>query len=989
MGTQMRQKSMSSKEGAEATVRDMQLVERSRVAGVILSLLGERKRGIRLSEAGLQVLGPSSQDIPFCDLAGPLTLAKRLWFHGVSLSLAGGSDVRIVGLKRDAAARFIETANAAWQNLIAELFKELDLELTTLSEVVERLSAPRRYPAACLLGPYMKRVDALLSGIPMEIPSGFIEPTQRQRLAAIVAFQKAPTEARDTAIETFVGAELKDCKAFLDDIESNPLTPEQRLAVVTDEDATMVLAGAGSGKTSVIVAKAAYLLHRGIRQPDQILLMAFGAKAAEEMARRIEERSGSSIDSRTFHALGYDIIKEVEGEAPALAAHASDEVQFRALLRDILEREISDNPRTAGLVLRWFSEFYWSYRSEWDFKTLDAYYQYIEAHELRTLQGEVVRSFEECEIANWLYLNGIAYQYEPVYEHELPGAGRRAYTPDFRLSESGVYIEHFGVRKERGPDGKDQFTTAPYVDRERYLEDMAWKRQVHQEHGTTLIETFSYERVEGRLTQALAEKLAPFATPTPIPATQVFEALNELGRVDAFTQTLGTFLRHFKGAGLSIGVCRQRCDASDEPLRNHAFLNIFEPVLAEYQRRLGERIDFEDMIARATGHVEAGRYSSPYRHLLVDEFQDISEGRAKLLRALKSQHEDARIFAVGDDWQSIYRFSGADIHLMRDFGVEFGGNFAGVAGIHRSVDLGRTFRSVDRIALPARRFVLKNPSQIDKQVIPAGTTDGAAIKVAYYGRGQEEAALRASIREGASGDRSQAARSVLLLGRYRHVCPISLSQLEADYPEYSIRFMTVHASKGLEADYVIILRVETDRFGFPSEIVDDPLLDIVLPDPEAFEHAEERRLFYVALTRARRSVTVLATQDKQSDFVRELVEEEEYGVALLGGKAVAEHRCAVCGGRMLPKEGNNGRVRFYCEHGTLCGASLPACDACNGEIPARVDGNLEAMACSCGARFPACPSCAEGWLVERKGRCGAFLGCTRYPDCTGKRGLGA
>ncbi|WP_340116169.1 UvrD-helicase domain-containing protein [Pelagibius sp. 7325] len=959
---------------------------------MILNLLGERKRGIRLSEAGLQVLGPSSQNIPLCDLVGPVTLAKRLWFHGVSLSLASGSDVRIFGLKRDAAARCVEAANAAWHQHIAELFKEVDPELTTLAEVVERLSAPRRYPAACLLAPYMKRVDALLSRIPMEIPSGFIEPTLRQRLAAILAFRKDPLSLRNAAIETFVGTELKECKDFLDEIESNPLTPEQRLAVVTDEDATMVLAGAGSGKTAVIVAKAAYLLHRGIRQPDEILLMAFGAKAAEEMARRIEERSGSPIDARTFHALGYDIIKKVEGKAPALAAHASDDVQFRALLRDILEREIGENARSAGLILRWFTEFYWCYRSEWDFKTLDDYYSYVEAHELRTLQGEVVRSFEECEIANWLYLNGIAYEYEPNYEHQLPEAGRREYTPDFRLSESGVYIEHFGVRRERGPDGEDLFTTAPCVDRERYLKDMAWKRQVHLEQGTILIETFSYERVDGRLTQALAEKLAPFVKPAPISATQVLEKLNELGRVDAFTQTLGTFLRHFKGAGLSIEACRQRCKGSAEARRNGAFLDIFEPVLSEYQRRLGDRIDFEDMIARATDHVEAGRYGSPYRHLLVDEFQDISEGRAKLLRALKAQHEDARIFAVGDDWQSIYRFSGADIHLMRDFGVEFGGAFVGVTGVHRSVDLGRTFRSVDRIALPARRFVLKNPSQIEKQVIPAGATDGAAIKVAYYGRGQEEGALRAaleSIREGASGRHDQAAQSVLLLGRYRHVCPNSLSQLEADYPDLSIRFMTVHASKGLEADHVVILRVETDRFGFPSEIVDDPLLDIVLPDPEAFGHAEERRLFYVALTRARRSVTVLAARDKQSDFVRELVEEKEYGIALLGGEAVTERRCGICGGRMLPKKGNNGRIRFYCEHGTLCGASLPACGICNGEIPVRLGGDGEAMACGCGARFPACPSCSEGWLVERKGRYGAFLGCTRYPDCIGKRRLDA
>ena len=116
---------------------------------------------------------------------------------------------------------------------------------------------------------------------------------------------------------------------FFDTIESNPLTPEQRLAVVTDEDATLVLAGAGSGKTSVIVAKAAYLIQRGIRQPNEILLMAFGKDAASEMATRIEERSGAAVDALTFHALGYEIIRQVENGAPALAPHASDDRQFR------------------------------------------------------------------------------------------------------------------------------------------------------------------------------------------------------------------------------------------------------------------------------------------------------------------------------------------------------------------------------------------------------------------------------------------------------------------------------------------------------------------------------------------------------------------------------------------------------------------------------------------------------------------------------------
>ena len=276
---------------------------------------------------------------------------------------------------------------------------------------------------------------------------------------------------------------------------------------------------------------------------------------------------------RTFHALGYAIIRDVEGQAPALASHASDEATFRAVIRDILMNDIASQAGHRALLVKWFSEFFWPYKDEWNFKSTDEYYQYVEAHELRTLQGELVRSFEEWEIANWLYLNGIAYEYEPLYEHRLPENKRRAYTPDFRLTESGVYIEHFGVRHERSPDGVLRLTTAPYVDRASYLEGMAWKRQIHKDYGTTLIETYSYER--GRLTQALEDKLAPYTAPNPVPSHRIFDALSKLGHIDAFTQTLGTFLRHFKSGRLTIDRCRQRARSSVDHPRNLAFLKIF------------------------------------------------------------------------------------------------------------------------------------------------------------------------------------------------------------------------------------------------------------------------------------------------------------------------------------------------------------------------------------------------------------------------------
>lgn len=814
------------------------------------------------------IVAPQQRRLSFAEIAAPAEIDNGFPFFSISLSITDGSKVRVSGINPAKASAFVAALNAEWRDAISARVATHAVEIDTLLQAVERLDQPRRYPAACLLESFHARTEALFASIPWPLPKETLPADNARALDALAAFHRDPARLQERAIDTFIKGELKKMSDFFDRIESNPLTPEQRTAVVTDEDATLVLAGAGSGKTSVITAKAAYLLERGIRQPEEILLMAFGKDAAAEMAERIERRYGAPVVAKTFHALAYGIIGEVEGQAPALAAHAADDALFFALLRDILLDLALKPGEVVDLLIRWFAEFFRPERSEWEFKDLHEYYSYIEEQELRTLQGDRVRSFEELQIANWLYLNGIAYEYEPLYEHPLPENERRAYTPDFRLKESGVYIEHFGVRKTHGADGIEQLTTAPYIDRDSYLKDMAWKRQIHAKHGTTLIETYSYERVEGRLTSALAEKLKPHLTLKPLPPEQVFERLTELGQIDAFTQVLGTFLRHFKGSGRTVEDCRKRNEGQKLAARGLAFLEIFEPVFAAYQKRLEPRIDFEDMITRATAHVRVGRYKSPYHHLLVDEFQDISQGRADLLRALKAQHEDARIFAVGDDWQSIYRFTGSDIRLMRNFGQEFGGSFAGTSGIHRTVDLGRTFRSVDRIALPARSFVLKNPSQITKTVIPAGTTTAPAIRVAYSAPRQTAAALQQVLEDirGTMTGNGGGTTSVLLLGRYRHLRPKNLSTLEEVHPRLSISFKTIHASKGLEADHVIILGAETGRLGFPSEIVDDPILDLVLPEPENFHHAEERRAFYVALTRARKTVAIIAPQDRRSPF---------------------------------------------------------------------------------------------------------------------------
>ena len=210
---------------------------------------------------------------------------------------------------------------------------------------------------------------------------------------------------------------------------------------------------------------------------------------------------------------------------------------------------------------------------------------------------------------------------------------------------------------------------------------------------------------------------------SPIPSDQVFVALQEQEKVDPFTRLVATFLHHFKGVQLSSHeVARRAAKAGDRP-RAQAFLAVFEPIFERYQQSLSrqEEIDFHDMINKAAKHVEAGRFLSPFRYILVDEFQDISPGRARLLKALLDQSPDAQLFAVGDDWQSIYRFTGSDIAIMREFADHFGHT--------EQTYLETTFRCAHGIADVATKFVLCNPAQIFKEVSSTRRADGPCVHV--------------------------------------------------------------------------------------------------------------------------------------------------------------------------------------------------------------------------------------------------------------------
>ena len=847
--------------------------------------------------------------------------------------------------------------------------------LNSVHERLAQLADPPRYMARSIFSVLERDAQDVAARLASRWPDQLADTAEIRMLERIRGFLSDPTRHRVSANKTFVTNELVHSREFFDRIEAHPLTDEQRKAVVVDEDHNLVVAAAGSGKTSVIVAKAGWLLRKRYRRPSELLLLAFAKDAQREMKERVRRRLGTEATAgltvRTFHSLGMSIIAAVEGKRPSLAKVAEDD----KALYDLLKRIVNDllvNPKFAAVMLTWFQDHFAPYESEHEFQNQGEYWNYVRAIELRSLKGELVKSYEECEIANFLYLNGVTYEYEHPYEHDTATLEKRQYLPDFYLPDAGIYIEHFALNASGD--------TPPFIDREEYLRSMDWKRQLHEEHNTVLVETFSHEKSAGKLVENLSAKLAEHGVDfSPIPPDEVFTILEEQGRINPFTRLVATFLNHYKGSQLSSEELAKRAAAAPDRPRAQAFVAVFGALFECYQGSLAHlrQIDFHDMINRATEHVESGRYRSAFDYILVDEFQDISPGRARLLKALLDQSPTAQLFAVGDDWQAIYRFAGSDIAIMREMKQRFGAT--------ERIDLATTFRCADRIAEVATEFVLRNPAQIHKSVSSVHRAVGPCVHIGLPG-GQSTDLLRETLRMIAADPTTRGeAPTVLLLGRYRHTRPENMDQLVREYNELSLYYKTVHSSKGLEADYIVVLDMCDGKYGFPTEIADDPLLNLVLAAPETFPHSEERRLLYVAITRAKRAAYLLADGVSPSPFVKELVD-DGYDVTVYGRPQKSDAACPGCGGGRLVRRENkqNGKVFYGCSHYPYCEHMEPACPHCRTGLPVRANDTFRCRAC--GKTVETCPTC-DGWLRTVTGESGPFLGCSNFPNCTYTRQL--
>ena len=745
----------------------------------------------------------------------------------------------------------------------------------------------------------------------------------------INTFQNAEAK-RKKYNEDFVQHEIEEYKNFFHNIEKNGLDIQQITAIVTDEDNNLVIAGAGTGKTTTVAGKVSYLIKRYKVAPKEILLISFTNKACEEMRERIKRKLSINVDVKTFHKLGLDIIAESRDEKPnvfSLSKKEADEI-FQGLFQKLMkDKEYLD------LVTKYFTSYLKPYKEENEFKSEGERMQFLKDQNLFGLKKiklnggieyrERLKSQEEVEIANFLFLHGINYTYEERYEFKTASKTFGQYKPDFKIngylnsSKRGIYLEHFAIDKLGNVPNwfkGDENQTAT----QKYNSGIKWKRNLHKEKGTTLIETYSYERKERNLIPNLIQKLRKNNIEVKEKSPeQIWHLLEENAKEDisGFIQLVQTFLSLLKSNNYTLADIEtqaKKIDKEENKLRALAFIKIFKPLYQSYEKLLASKqeIDFSDMINKATTCTEKGEYSQPYKYILIDEFQDISIGRYQLIKAMLNQNPNCKLFCVGDDWQSVYRFSGSDIAIYTHFDEYFGATSKSY--------IEKTYRFDDKMIAVSSEFILKNPKQFKKGLKSDKVGNEKPFTVLPYNFNSIKISqpVQEALEDIIKRCQNDIANTeVLLLGRYNHEIDELQKNSELFSIEYSkkqerkivtykpnpklkISFLSVHAAKGLEADYVIILNGNSGRYGFPSEISDDPLLNLVLTDADQFPNGEERRLFYVAITRTRNHAYIISNQDIKSKFVTELETRD---------KDVTIKKCPWCEtGSLLLREGQYG-----------------------------------------------------------------------------------
>jgi DNA helicase-4 len=940
--------------------------------GKLCRFFWQQDRTLSMTPEGLQLSDiENNKPLIWLDLKHPPVFTMG-WLGCTVRFVVNGQPVKVSYLSYDAKQTFEPQTTTLWVNANQG-------RLLTLAGKIERLLR-RRY----LRQSYQQSLKkSAINECKRWLPWANTVRLTAELCCALVGLQTIAQWKNQCISDiqaNYVREQLQSFKYFFDTVESNPLTQKQREACVVDDDNNLLLAGAGTGKTSVMVGRTGYLLVSHQATASDILLLAYGNNAAKEMDERIKEKlDNDEIKASTFHALGMKVISDVEGVKPSLSPWVNDEKSKGKWVHNTIE-SLMNSADYRHKILEYFSKYYYVEANEFEFETQGDYYDYLSANDIRSLKGDLVKSFGELYIANWLFGMGIEYQYEARYQHKVSNLDFRQYEPDFYLPEYGLYIEYYGVDKLGN--------TAPYIDKDEYHASMQWKCDIHKKYDTTVVELFYYQHRDGELLIILEQQLALRDVKSdPLPDEAMLATLYELGRVTELAKLFSQLIGLHKSACLDGKGLQTAIDNAVDTKQAEKAFELLEPVLERYKALLIEHdyIDFEDMIAKALAYVEQGKFSSPWRYIMVDEFQDISEPRARLVRALRDSHAGSSLFCAGDDWQAIYRFSGADVSLTTGFAKYFGPT--------TTTALDQTFRFNSSIGDVASKFVTQNPAQLPKTITSNDKVTQSAISIVRsksVKKDQDSSLQQVLV---AIADRAGEGATVYLLARFWFHLPDKdeARQLNVLFPTLVIECLSIHAAKGKEADYVVLVGMTKGKHGFPSAKVTPPLMNVLLPTVEAYAYAQERRLLYVALTRARHRVYMLVDMTLASEFVSELID-EQYDVELdefetsFAHHLMNEINCVVCDtGSLIERLGKFGAF-YACSNYPRCNHKENGCVDCGSPMTRKQQPGFKmCLSEECNNAIPLCDMCGAQ-MTLRKGSRGEFWGCRNYrgkesPSC--------
>ena len=701
----------------------------------------------------------------------------------------------------------------------------------------------------------------------------------------------------------YVDNKLIKYKPYFDnmfnDINKNIiLDKSQREAIICDEDNLLVLSGAGSGKTTTISAKVKYLIDIKNVKPDKICVITFTKKAKEELDYKINKLFNANVDIYTFHSLGLKIIKYYYKNKDI---DIIDEKGQYKIICDYIKNNLFKNKEKFNLFFEAFknktsfSEEYKLFDNYYDYHNYMYKRKYINSNTtmdnyikeqakrrrnyLKTLNGEYCKSKEEVDIANFLYLNNIDYQYEKGYK-KLDNL--KIYKPDFYIEQNNNYnyIEHFGIDKIN--ETNNHYTKEELTN---YLKNMKLKENYHKKEKIEDLFIITYSKVLGKknylsvLKDSLIKKGYVLSKKDNDLVYERLKDTSEDKYINNFVNRIVIpFISYFKRSNYKLEEFMKI--KTDNDLLNKQ-IKVISDIYLNYESKLREKnlIDFEDMVNisyKVMPYVKEKNLGVDYKYIIIDEYQDVSMQRFNLTKRIEELFK-SKIIAFGDDYQTIFGFSGSRIDLMTEFK-----NYLTDA---KQIPIPNVYRNSQELIDVATKFINKNSKQIKKKLISNKRLINPIELYIYNDSNYINTNINKSIILSNILDKiylSNNKSNVLLLERYNNDIDTILNHelfirknhesiIYKKHEDMKIDYLTIHKSKGLEYDNCILINAIDDKYGFPSKIEDEEIIKLLKPKiEENIFYPEERRLFYVAMTRTKNKLYILVPKSKTSSFIREI-----------------------------------------------------------------------------------------------------------------------